>query len=119
VHAPRDDRCESPAPFVLAENVYVNVEGQVRRPGAVNYTSGMTGGGAIALAGGVNHRRLASLRDRRADDRRLCGGAQRTHDDCQRDGGGLVVVTALAVPLNDADPTPVLRAGRLILAVDS
>ena len=45
------------APFVLAENAYVYVEGQVRRPGAVNYTSGMTAGGAIALAGGVNDRR--------------------------------------------------------------
>ena len=112
-------RLAAEAPSVLAENAYVYVEGQVRRPGAVNYTSGMTAGGAIALAGGVNDRRLSSLRDRRADDRRLCDGAQRTHDDCQRDAGSLVLVTALAVPLDDADPTPVLRAGRVILDVDS
>jgi len=40
------------APPVLAQEAYVYVQGEVRTPGAIKYTNGMTLSQAIALAGG-------------------------------------------------------------------
>jgi polysaccharide biosynthesis/export protein len=40
------------APPVLAQDAYVYVQGEVRKPGAIPHTSGMTFSQAIALAGG-------------------------------------------------------------------
>jgi len=39
------------APPVLAQDAYVYVQGEVRTPGAIKYTGGMTLSQAVALAG--------------------------------------------------------------------
>ena len=41
------------APPVRAQDAYVYVQGEVRTPGAIPYTSGMTLSQAVMLAGGV------------------------------------------------------------------